>query len=245
MISGVALVGLIALVSYIFVPLAGQRLAWARWKRIIYRIRTEKGIPGLCTGFRDGVLRILVKTATEDTGIVIPPGNTLFYILRKNTEPEQIYWRTVLLLQSGTTLYYIAKSDRFSRNICVFFDEKSNAALAEQIATLGVPEHISNSLKPFSIAGGAFLEFILFLYYIKQSDMQIASIAALVGIFGKALPYCPPGLFFTLAAQIQATTVSRAKKNRQNKPAGILLVATGILLNISVIFFVIRNIGFR
>jgi len=244
MISSIAAVAAVALVSYVLFPHAGS--LWVRygWVRVLRRFRTEQGLTGICTGFADGKLRMqsAAPNAAPDIGIL--PGHTLFYILRKNGEIERLDWKTVFLLQTGTTLLFIPPKKRFVRGICIFYEEKSSTVLAGQLRNLSVPEEISNPAKPYSIAAGAFAEFLLFLAYQRHPETGSAAVAALVAIFGIALPYLPPGLVLTLAARPGSKHRTGAKKSRQHRVAGFLLVTAGILLNIGIVFLVIRRIGF-
>jgi len=244
MISGITLAAAVAVVAYILLPGAG--FLWERygWKRMILRFRTEKRIAGICTGFIDGKLRIEPSGAEAPGDLFASPRHTLFFILRKNEESEKLDWKSVFLLQTGTTVLFIPATRRFTRSICIFYEEKSANALSEQISRLTVPDAISNPVKPYSAAGGAFLEFLLFLAFIRDPETGAAGIAALVAIFGMALPWCPPGLLFTLAARSGRKKAGGKKKNRQRSVAGFLLVSAGVLLNLGIIFLVVRRIGF-
>lgn len=238
MLSNILIVVAVALISYVLLPLAGKALLMQSWKRLIARLGTEPRIPGYCTGYLNGALLIKLTGTKQDSDISIRPRHTVFLILRSNDEPERISWRTLSLVQSGTTVYVIKSTKPLKPNLCVFHDEKNAVLFAKRISNLALPKFIANPLKPYFIATGAFVEFMLFLQYIQLPDMGIASIAALVAIFGKALPYCPPGLVCTLFAHLIK------KKRRQHTAVGVLLLTGGILLNIAVIFLIIRNISF-
>ncbi len=244
MISRIVLVCVIAMLFYIIIPLSGRFWAVGKWKRFMARMRAEKGVSGCGTGYASGQLKVLRGAGASEAELLITPRKTVFFMLRKNENIEALAWRTTFLLQNGTTLYYIQSKKRFVRSICIFYEDKNEAALIGRLSTLTLPEHIHNAIKPYSIALGAFLEFIVFLDCIQTPEMSSASIAALVAIFGKALPYCPPGLFLTLLSQLPGKKGKMQKKSRQLNAAGILLEIAGIGLNIAVIFFVIRNISF-
>lgn len=244
MISRIILVCVIALISYVILPLIFQRMIKRRLSTMNLRLNTTPGIAGVCTSFNNGKLVIKTVTAESSTEIAIDAKNTFFYIFRKNEDIQRIAWRSICLLQNGTTLYYVKGSKGFTQNICVFYDEKSTAVLLERIKALSVPESLPNPFKPYCIASGAFLEFVLFLQFIQSPELGMASIAALVAIFGKALPYSPPGLFFTIAVHLRDNKNVGTKKTRQYKTVGFLLLTAGILLNIAVIFLIIRNIRF-
>lgn len=244
MISSIALAAIVAAIAYILLPGAGYLWVRTGWKRMIRRFRTEKRIAGICTGFIDGKLRIEPTGQDASGDLFAAPRHTLFFILRKNEESERLDWKSVFLLQTGTTVLFIPATKRLTRSICIFYEEKNATALAEQIQRLTVPGHISNPVKPYSIAAGAFLEFLIFLACIRDPDTGPAGIAALAAIFGAAFPWCPPGLLFTLAARSVRKKAVGTKKNRQRMVAGFLLVTAGILLNIGILFLVIGRIGF-
>lgn len=243
MISSIALVGAVAVVFYIILPAVSFACVKAGWKRLYRRLKKEAGITGHCTGYTEGQLRVL-PGGSVNAEILISPKATIFFMLRRNDDPEKLSWRTLFLLQNGTTVYYIQSKERFKPNICVFYEVKSKTVLIGKINSLTVPDQFSNPLKPYFIATGAFIEFILFLEFIQIPDMNIVSIAALIAIFAKALPYCPPGLFLTLAAIAPGKNGKKEKKSRQRKAAGFLLITASIVLNIGVIYFIIRYIGF-
>jgi hypothetical protein len=242
MISSIGLVCAVALLSYVVLPLAGHLWVKQGWKRVLRRIRTEHGMTGLCTGYSHYRLRFLPGGYSGEE-ILIAPKQTAFFMLRRNEDPEKLAWRTLFLLQNGTTVYFIKSKKRFDKDICMFYEEKSTPLLREKISTLSVPLRLTNPLKPYFIAAGAFIEFLLLLEFIKDPAMNAASLAALVAIFGKALPYCPPGLFLTLAA-VAPGKIKGIKKSRQRRAVGIFLVTLGIILNIGGIFFIIGYIGF-
>lgn len=244
MVSSIATVAIVAFVSYIVVPYAGCLWAEGDWKRLLRRFRTEQGIAGICTGFIDGKLRIHPAGTAASPDLYASPRHTLFFILRKNGECEKLDWKTVFLLQTGTTLMCIPAKKRLVRGICIFYEEKNSSVLLEQLRTMTIPAEVSNPVKPFSIATGAFVEFVLFLVFTGNPESATAGMLALAAIFGIALPYLPPGLFLTLAAHPGRKKDTGAKKSRQRTVAGFLLVTAGILLNIGIVFLVIRRIGF-
>jgi len=255
MISRIMLVCVIALIAYVILPAAGALFVRGVWKRTLARFRNGPSMTGFCVGFSDRMLRIRSDAPDPQGDFAVSPAKTLFFILRKTGECEKLAWNSVHLLLNGTTVCVWRADTRRKKDLCLFHEEKNAAALALRIGALEIPEHYSNPIKLYSIASGAFLEFGLFLQFIQLPDMSIASISALVAIFGKALPYCPPGLFFTLAAHMSVGAIggqpteeldkkARAKKNRQRKTAGLLLMTAGIVLNIGAVFFVIRRIGF-
>lgn len=244
MISRILLVSAIALVSYVLLPSLGQLWVTNRWKRILKQLKSTAGMTGFCTGFTEGQLEIQTTNSEVEHKISILPKKTKFLILRNSESPEILNWKTLHLLQAGTTLYFVSASKPYKSNICIFYEEKNSSLLVTRIRTLPLPENTTNHMKAYCVALGAFAEFLLFLEFVRTPELYIATIAALVAIFGKALPYCPPGLFFTLASLIPGKKQENQKKSRKRNATGILLISTGVILNIAVIFFIIRNIGF-
>lgn len=274
-ISRIVVICLVAIVSYLVVPRVGLAIERFRWKRLVFRCSARPSRPAVCTGFSGGrILASSLKPAQPGGAAAgseersLDPRKTVFLILRDTGACDRISWSSVFLIQTGTTVILIDADRTFRRDICVFHEEKSRKELENRLRTLVVPADIRNPLKPYGVAAGAFLEFLLFLRFISLPDGGATSIAALVAIFGKALPYCPPGLFCTLAAlRLRASRYPStapgsgarsdteqpepaygnrpdAKKNRRRKLAGFLLVSAGVLLNIAVLFFVIRHLAF-
>jgi hypothetical protein len=239
-----------ALVMYVVVPEAARFIAEWRDARRLALMKKKRGIPGICTGFTDGRLVVQADPVRADkdagqTEYAIVPAKTRFALLRKNGELEWLAWKTVRTIRKGTTVS-IVEMDGKKRAFCIFHEEVGERDLEERLATLtlqDIPER--NPAKPYAVASGAFIEFFLFLDSLRYPEMGVISVLALVAIFGKALPYCPPGLVLTILARSLTHGKDGQKKGRGHRATGFLLLATGVALNIAVIFFVIRQIGFR
>jgi hypothetical protein len=220
------------------VPAISHRIAIVRQKRFLRLLKKPSGIFGSCTECSKGKLTITPKNPIAPQ-MEITSKKTLFFMLQKTGDLEEIPWKNMFLLQSGVTLAYYANPRGKGRGLCLFHEELGETELSARISRLVPPARLPDPVKNFSIAIGAFLEFCILLDSLRYDGMTYVSISALVAIFGKALPYCPPGLFFTMAAHL-----SEAKKSRQRGVVGFLLITAGILLNIAVIFFVIQKVGF-
>jgi len=248
MIGKIVLVCAIAGFCYIIVPAISQLIAIIRRKLILRVIKFSSGLFGSCTECGKGLLTIKPKNPAL-TQIEIAAKKTQFFMLQKTGDLEKIEWKNLFLLQNGVTLAYYANPRRKGRGLCLFHEELNETELAARISRLDPPAKLPDPVKNFSIAIGAFLEFCVFLDSLQYDGMTSVSISALVAIFGKALPYCPPGLFFTMAAHLSGNRHVESdgaglKKSRQRRVVGFLLITAGILLNIAVIFFVIRKVGF-
>jgi len=248
MIGRIVLVCAIAGFCYIIVPAISQLIAIIRRKRILRVLKGSTGQFGSCTECSKGLLTIKPKNPDIPQKEIIAK-KTLFFMIQKTGDIEKIAWKNLFLLQSGVTLAYYAHPRRQGRSLCLFHEELNETELTARISRLDPPSKLPDPVKNFSIAIGAFLEFCVFLDSLQYDGMTSVSISALVAIFGKALPYCPPGLFFTMAAHFSGSRHiwsdgSVQKKSRQPGVVGFLLITAGILLNIAVIFFVIRKVGF-
>jgi hypothetical protein len=242
------LVCAIAGICYIIAPAISQLVAIIRRKLIIRVLKGPSGQFGSCVECGKDLLTIKPKNPAIDQ-YVIAAKKTRFFMLQKTGDLEAIKWKNLFLIQSGVTLAYYASPRRKGRGVCLFHEELNETELAARISRIDPPTRLPDPIKNFSIAIGAFLEFCIFLDSLQYDGMTSVSISALVAIFGKALPYCPPGLFFTMAAHLGGNRKGESdgggqKKSRQRRVVGFLLITAGILLNIAVIFFVIRKVGF-
>ena len=219
MIGRIVIVCAIAVFCYIIVPAVSQLIAIVRRKRILRVLKSSSGLFGSCIECSKGLLTIKPKNPTV-AQMEISARKTHFFMLQKTGDLEAIAWKNMFLLQSGVTLAYYAHPRGKGRGLCLFHEELNETELAARISRLNAPVRLQDPIKNFSIAIGAFLEFCVFLDSLQYDGMTSVSISALVAIFGKALPYCPPGLFFTMAAHLSATRhagndKAEIKKSRQ------------------------------
>lgn len=245
----ILIIALVAAVTYLAIPGLAALIARFRLKRLIKRLAQETGVYGVCLGVdRNKVELGLIPDTQSGSGErrSIDPRETRFFIVDRFGMPEKLDWKTVRLIQRGTPLVLLKGKNRLKRDSCVFHEEKDAEALsaaAELLAERGGlrVETKTGAVKTYSVAIGIFLELLLFLESIRHPDMDLVTIAALVGVFAKTLPYLPPGLFLTILG---------AKKNRQHGAmglrgaAGFLMIAIGTLLNLGVVFLAIMRIGF-
>lgn len=76
--------------------------------------------------------------------------------------------------------------------------------------------------KKWCVAAGIFLEVLILIEASRFPEYKTVGIFALIAIFGKALPYCPPGLFLTMTAHFIDT---RALNLEAKKAGNIMLPA--------------------
>jgi len=238
MISRMFVIILVAILFYAVLPAVNGALVRRTWRRRIADLKGGTGIAAAGTGIRAGLLTVRNGDTEE---LAIPPRKTRFLILRQNGELEELAWSAIKLVQTGISVFYV-RTGRGHRDLCLFHGEGDQAALRARIGALEVPERVRNPGKRYWVGAGAFLEFLVFLDTTRYPELNTVSIAALVAIFGKALPYCPPGLFFTLASYSITGRLDGTKKNRQHGATGFLLILAGIALNVAGLFFVIRRV---
>lgn len=245
----ILIVALVAVVTYLAIPALAALIARFRLKRLIQRLAVETGIYGVCLGVDRNKVEIGLIPDTQSGAPErrsIDPRETRFFIFDHTGMPEKLDWKTVRLIQRGTPLVLLKGKNRLKRDSCVFHEVKDAKALSAAAKLLLERDGLriepkSGLVKTYSVAIGIFLELLLFLESIRHPDMDLVTIAALVGVFAKALPYLPPGLFLTILG---------AKKNRQRDATGLrgvtgfLMIAIGTLLNLGVVFFAIMRIGF-
>jgi hypothetical protein len=230
----------IAAACYVLIPAVAGWISRFRIKRLVARIASgalrigaiaDVGVNSLSVAFpADG--------ARDGAAIEIDPRETRFYSFDPETGPVPLSWKSVRLVRLDTAVAYLSAPNGLKRCVCVLHPrEIAITGASKRIAeTRGWrPEEGTGAVKGFSVALGVFLEFLALIEAASNPGNELAEIAALVGVFGKALPYLPPGLILTIAA---------AKKKRQRNAADFLLVAVGTALNIAVLFFVILRVGF-
>lgn len=225
----------IAITAYILVPGLAGIIARFRVKRLAVRLAAGSGAEATIEGVERNAVILAFPDGRER--LSLDSRETRFFIFDRETGPAKLPWKTVRLIQASTQLTYLAGKNRLKRGVCVF--HSGNGAVtadAKQLLTKKswIPETGPLPIKAFSVAAGIFLEFLALLDALGQDSAPFVAIAALVGIFGKALPYLPPGILFTIAG---------AKKNRQRGATGFIFIALGTALNIAVLFLFILKVG--
>lgn len=230
----------IAAACYVLIPAVAGWISRFRIRRLVARLASGAGDLGAIAGVGLNALSVAFPAngARGGASVEVDPRETRFYSFDPESGPVPLSWNSVRLLRLDTPVAYLAAPNGLKRCVCVLHPrEISIAEVSKRIAkTRGWrPDEGSGAVKGFSVALGVFLEFLALLEAASNPGNELAEIAAIVGIFGKALPYLPPGLILTIAA---------AKKKRQRNAADFFLVAVGTALNIAVLFFVILRVGF-
>lgn len=249
MTDRIAIIVLVATLFYVIIPLGFRFVIVTGKKKFLVYLKASKGVYAVCSSWHNETLTIdPVGTGKPGTlPFTIPPARTRFYVLESEGTLERAAWSTISLIKRGVTLMYYPGRFRHSRGICVFHEETSEKRLRERFGDLADIARNGGTdearAKYFSVAIGAFIEFLLFLHSLSDESARIVSVAALIAIFGKALPYCPPGLFLTLASLYVSGKGIRQKKNRRLTAAGFTFAFAGIALNVGIVLFVIVRLA--
>lgn len=249
MIIRIALISGVALVAYVIVPAVSAAIKAARGLRLLRRL--ANGIPCTLSDIADGKAIFKCDRSRNDDGsaLALLPSRTVFLLLGKDGRIQAIRWTEISTVLVGTTaLVYSLDDERFA---CLFHEELRALDAERRVAAAALarfaPER-PDPVKALSIAAGTFAEFVFLLDALKHPEMDAIAILALVAIFGKALPWCPPGLALTLIAKSLARGARRSrmatgeKKYRRISTVGILVAGFAVALNVALIFFVIVKV---
>lgn len=243
MIPRIALICFVAILFYVLLPALSRWIEKHIYQKTLKRFTSEKTISGTLWTLKENRLCIKTKDEIEQEVPVIPK-KTRFFVMNDAKDFSQIPWSTVFLVQTGTPVYWAEAQNRWQKNQCLFYSPTISDSIKTHLENAQAEYQIKDSAKKWFVAAGAFIEFILLLESMHTNNFNSASIAAVIAIFGKALPYCPPGLFLTLGAHYIGKKSEETKKNRQHKVIGFLLAALGVAINIVILFILIRDIGF-
>lgn len=245
MVGRIASIGIIALVFYELVPMGSAYLRRRRHSGLLAEINARAGFSGTFVAFANG--RVLVRpdhsTGQTDIPMELVPQETVFLTISETGVAERIGWKSVSMIQAGTAIMVYLPTSGHRRAFCVFHEERSPAELRKRMSAGVEFQQEADPVKPFSVAAGAFMEFVILLGSVQRNDHILVSVLALLAVFGKALPWCPPGLILTLLAQALSGSPNRDKKSRQYDTTGFSLKIVGVLLNIACILFVFHIIG--
>lgn len=247
MISFLVLISGIAIMFYVIIPVA---VSWLQNKRNGYtmeRLLSPNVFSGTISAVSRDTLYIQPSNTDQDTAgheerILLPSGKTRFFHLSLDGTLSRLAWRNLAAVQkNGTVMVYLPDA-RNRRAFCVFHQERNGSEYQSRLRK-AIPEP-DIPAKPFSIAAGVLLEFMIFLHALHSPRMTTVALFALIAIFGKALPYCPPGLVLThFGHRITIQAVKDKKKRRQRGTVGVLVYSAGILLNITLLFLIISRTG--
>lgn len=243
MTSGILWIFAAAVFFYVFLPVFAaflQKRFFRRRAETLRRRALVSGVRAVFSGFSGG--KILLESCSSGGFLAVDPGNTRF-AFAENGILHPLAWRFLFSLPRGCTAFYVppepflnpakrraswAAKRPFSRFIrrkgfCLFLDTSPDAVPAPEVT--GV--QAGGAGKPYFVALGICTEFLLFLFFLGRME-PAAAVLALAAVFGKALPYAPPGLFFTLAGNASAGPKALAAK------------AGGVVLNCALILLAVR-----
>lgn len=243
MLSWLFLISGTALFFYAAIPLLFARITQRKAENMLQRLQETSYLAITVTGVSGRVLSVSpVKTSEAGQMDTLDPKKTHFYGLAHSGTVFRIKWQDISAVKLGGTAMVYRPDANERKTVCVFHEERDTPTYDSVIANAILTAE--NAVKPYSVAVGVLIEFIFFLHALHQDRLSAIAIFSLIAIFGKALPYCPPGLLLTFLGQkLTASTVKRDKKSRQRGTAGILLYSAGILLNIAVLLIIISSTG--
>ncbi len=246
MLSKISFILAIAFLFYFLLPEASaflQRKLAARWLSKLKQRANSSGVNAIVSGFLGE--NLLIKTCASGGFVSVPAYTTAFFTLEKG-KIRKIPQKSFLAVPKGISALYIPPKTNArklkSRSSFSFIKESRLPRFMEQGTCIffNCEEHnfqsvfdaqrvCENLFKPFFIAAGAFLEFSLFLAFLDNSEHPQAAFTALAAVFGKALPYLPPGTLLTIAG------AALAKKPNAGLKA-FVLKAAAVLFNVALFF---------
>lgn len=238
MISDLALVAAIGVLFYALLPAASLAVLGTLRRR--YSEALSGGTELRCTGA--GIACILAREAESGTERRLSPADTTFLLKTREGRLERLPANRLGLLIPGTVLRAAPHPFLRRRTLCALgYPAQESVPPAPDRP----PAASEDPVRYLWAAIGVFLEFALFVSWLGNTESPLPAVAALVGIFGKALPWCPPGLFLTLRAHLLASQRDSGdkKKDRRRRAVGHLLIAVGVLVNLAAVFFGISRTG--
>ncbi len=246
MIRELALVAGVALLWYVIFPRLARTMARRKTeKRISFLkkcIQSSEAIY-LFSGFSGQALECTQEHTSS--AIQIEPGKTRFFLLDRSHILHELEWRNVQTLRSGTPLLYTEVPGWPRKAVCVIQDGRADIPFRTLISALTPAQHIPRDDTHWFTAFGIFFSALLFLRFLQLEESDFPGLAALLAIFGRLLPWFPPGLVLTLGAHwLYHLTDDDEKKSRRRRISGNIMEIAGILLNIAAFFFLIVKTGF-
>jgi len=236
MITAFILTALIALAGYILVPLIGISIRRNK-RRLLWNFLTQS--PPSQLQFHaiseDGAL--LCRRAQET--VTILPSVTRFYIWDQKRTLIRVHWSAVHRITRDAPILYARDGTDREKPVVILPGSSGVPARLPKDGKLFTESTEANPVLPFAVAITIFAQFVLLLRFTADPALRPVAIAALLGIIGKALPWCPPGLILTHSAK-----KLKAKKNDRYTASTGLLFATGVILNIATIYIIIHISAF-
>lgn len=268
MISRLILITASALMFYAVLPALASFWRKRKWHVLQTEIasRMDAGSGALCAvcGFANGkIAASRIEGPHKNETVSIDPALTKFLLLRcdkdqKHPSLQPLRWKNVQSIEAGERLWYAPNPGSHDADTCLILDPSAQGDVRIMLETSRPERLYIEEWKYWPVAAGIFIEFLILMHSLYAGSLTIVTAAAVIAIFGKALPYLPPGLLFTLAAQFLLQeggdegkhhrksaegSAEQAKKNRQRAAAGILLTSAGIILNLALLFFILGRIG--
>jgi hypothetical protein len=246
MISWIFILSAIAVVFYVLIPVLYARVHQKRTETILDRLRSSSCFSATVAGVFEDTLSVQPDRTLSDSPdeelMALNVKKTRFFALHLDDRIEQLRWGDLIACKTGGTLMIYLPGTEKAPAYCVFHEERNRKAYEARLNR--AKPAAGNTVKPFSIAAGVLFEFIIFLHALHSAEMTPVALLALIAMFGKALPYCPPGLLFTwFGHRMTAETGTKDKKSRQRGTVGILIYTAGILLNIAALILIISSSG--
>lgn len=246
MIPRLILVIVVAIVFYYALPLSFKKLTMRRRAKDVGRLLSltdSKPVKGTLVSLNENIMTAAPAGSGEEIRVV--PNRTRFYLREENGVIEQLNWDSVFLAQKGLSILWLPAKNRLGKNLCLISPPGEGSGKQEEDAKFAEMRDDETAKKWF-VAAGAFLEFLFLVEASRFSAYKDVGIAALIAVFGKALPYCPPGLILTITAHYLKARNENPdiKKSRLQQKTGFALALLGIILNWGILFVLIREIGF-
>lgn len=244
MVTWIVIITGIAVLFYASIPLLFAMVHQKNALKLLEILRTSPGIPATVQGLSEGNLVVQPDAGKQGSPkelMILRPKKTRFYGISLHGSFYPIRWRDILSFKQGGTVMVFQRDPQATKTLCIFHEERNVKAFQDRLDK-ALPS-MDNTIKPYSIATGVLIEFVIFIHALQNPEMTAVSLLALIAIFGKALPYCPPGLLLTYYGhRITVHAGMETKKSRQRGTVGIALYIAGIVLNIAVLIFIISSV---
>lgn len=264
MIAQLACILAIAIIFYIVLPLCSSYIQKARWNTLYSHIKNavstqkEACFYYLSSGAYNEISLSSYKANIEKK---INPKQTQFYVLtEKNDHPNIVALKTDTVqkvLYDNLLLYFERTNTKKQKGICILTPSPTISSITTMLKNAKIDTQTEQGGKAYFVAIGVALTLMIFLSYLIRSDSTNFMIFfSLLAVFGKIIPYLPPGVFLLISAQMlnnnsqplpqNKTDIRHTKKQKiKSKVASYLLFTSGILLNCVLFFSILHAIGIQ
>ena len=188
MIPRLILVIVVAIVFYYALPLSFKKLTMRRRAKDVERLLSltdSKPVKGTLVSLNENIMTAAPAGSGEEIRVV--PNRTRFYLREENGVIEQLNWDSVFLAQKGLSILWLPAKNRLGKNLCLISPPGEGSGKLEEDAKFAEMRDDETAKKWF-VAAGAFLEFLFLVEASRFSAYKDVGIAALIAVFGKALP---------------------------------------------------------